>query len=297
MQNRYTISFRSFADNVRDRLAIKPFVQEDTMVHDHDCFELAYVTGGTAEQTLDGITDTVRQGDFFIIDCGSSHSYQNCRNFTLINCLFLAEVIDDTLAGHKSFEELLRVCLIRYHRQYLGKTSANRIFHDRDGRVLRLLEGMQEEYLRKDTGYEEIFRGRLLEILILTMRQVVREQGEKDMAQQLRKNAKSDMVLEALQFLEAHYEERAVLQLFCRKYHYSLPYVSRRFRQETGMTALAYLQKIRVEKCCELLAGSNQPIQAIAREAGYDDTKFFNQVFKRLVGLTPGEYRKAALHP
>lgn len=297
MRSRYTISFRKFADDSADRLVIKPFVQEDTMVHDHDCFELAYVTAGTAEQTLDGVTDMVRQGDFFIIDWGSSHSYQNCRGFTLINCLFLAEVIDDTLAGHKSFEELLRVCLIRYHRQYLGKTSANRIFHDEDGRVLRLLEGMREEYVRKDTGYEEIFRGRLLEILILTMRQVVREQEDKDISRQLRKNAKSDMILEMLKFLEAHYEDRAVLKLFCQKYHYSLPYVSRRFKQETGMTALAYLQKIRVEKCCELLAGSNQPIQSIARKAGYEDTKFFNQVFKRLVGLTPGEYRRTALHP
>ncbi len=121
-------------------------------------------------------------------------------------------------------------------------------------------------------------------------------QGEKDIAGQLRNTAKSDVIFEVINYLEAHYEQRAVLQSFCGKFHYSLPYVSRRFRQETGMTALDYLQKIRVEKCCGMLAGSNQSIQSIAREAGYEDTKFFNQVFKRLVGLTPGEYRKAALH-
>ncbi|WP_276948398.1 AraC family transcriptional regulator [Acetatifactor muris] len=292
----HTISLQGIADEPEDRLVIKPFAQEDVTSHDHNCFELAYVIDGTAEQTLEGVTERVGRGDYFIIDCGSSHSYQNCREFTLLNCLFFAEVIDSTMAGCRSFDELMRVCLIRYHRQYFGETPANRIFHDRDGRVLLLLEGMREEYIQRHTGYREIFRGRLLEILILTMRQAVGTQGEKDIAGQLRNTAKSDVIFEVINYLEAHYEQRAVLQSFCGKFHYSLPYISRRFRQETGMTALDYLQKIRVEKCCGMLAGSNQSIQSIAREAGYEDTKFFNQVFKRLVGLTPGEYRKAALH-
>ncbi len=295
MQIQHTIPLRSIAENDHDKLAIKPFLQEDISAHDHDCFELAYVTGGTAQQTLDQVTTTISNGDYFIIDCGSRHSYQNCRSFTLINCLFLAEIIDDTLAGHQSFDELLRVCLIRYHRQYFGQTPANRIFHDKDGRVLQLLRGMQEEYEEKNTGYQEIFRGRLLEILILTMRQVVLEQTIREQTmRQSRQNVKSDIILDLIRFMETNYRNRAVLGDFCNKHHYSLPYISRRFKQETGLSALEYLQKIRLEKCCELLAGSALPIQTIAQMAGYGDIKFFNQLFKRKMGVSPREYRKAA---
>lgn len=284
-----TVTLRGHVSQPDDKLMVKPFVQSDVTTHDHDCFELAYVTGGIAVQTLNGITENVRKGDYFIIDYGSAHSYYNTRNFTLINCLFLSEIFDDTLAGCRSFDELLRVCLIRYHRQYLGKTPVNRIFHDEDGRILSLLQGMQEEYLKKNTGYREIYRGRLMEILILTMRKVVEEHDSRD-----EQSNQSDMILEAIQYLKAHYGEKAVMGSFCSEYHYSEQYVSRRFKQETGLTALEYLQKIRIEKCCELLAGSELSIQEIAHNVGYEDAKFFQQVFRRLVKMSPREYRKTA---
>ena len=295
MQKHHTIPLCQIADDPNDKLTIKPFVQDDIQVHDHNCFELAYVTGGHASQTLNGVTCTVREGDYFIIDHGSCHSYHDCRDFTLINCLFLAEIIDHTLTGRHSFDELLRVCLIRYHRQYFGKTPANRIFHDTDGRIHRLLLGMQQEYEKRDTGYLEIIRGRLMEILILTMRQVVQDRSalERSM-EQFRQNARSNIIFEAVRDLESHYREKAVLGSFCREYHYSLPYVSRRFKQETGLSAQEYLQKIRIEKCCALLAGDTLPIQTIAQMSGYEDMKFFNRIFKRMTGLTPREYRKTA---
>lgn len=289
-----TIPLNNIADFPGDKFAIKPFLQEDILAHDHDCFELAYVTGGSALQSINGVTVSLKEGDYFIIDYGSCHSYQNCSNFTLINCLFLAETIDSTLAGCRSFDELLQVCLIRYHRQYFGKTPANRIFHDGEGRILQLLSGMQEEYALRNTGYREIFRGRLLEILILTMRQAVQTLSAGEQAlEQFRQGARSDMILEAVQYLERNYRDRAVLGNFCREYHYSLPYVSRKFKQETGLSGLEYLQKLRIEKCCELLAGDNLPIQTVAQMAGYGDMKFFNQVFKRMTGMSPRDYRKA----
>lgn len=285
----FTVRLKHIATDPGDKLAVKLFVQgDDSNSHDHDCFELAYVTGGSAGQTLNGVTERVQKGDYFIIDYGSRHSYQNSQNFTLINCLFLPEVIDDTLSGCRAFEEVLRVWLIRYHKQYFGKTPVNRIFHDEDGRILSLLVGMQEEYERKSTGYREIFRCRLMEIVILTMRKVVQDNTADGREEQDR----SSVILEAVRFLESNYTDKAVLGNFCKQYHYSLQYISRRFKQETGLTALEYLQKIRIEKCCELLVGSDLRIQEIAQQTGYEDMKFFHTVFRRLLHMSPREYRR-----
>ena len=283
-----TVRLRNIATNPEDKLAVQPFAQDDTNTHGHDCFELAYVTGGSAGQTLNGVTEMVQKGDYFILDYGSRHRYQNCRSFTLINCLFLPEVIDETLSGCKTFEEVLRVWLIRYHKQYFGKTPVNRIFHDEDGRILSLLLGMQEEYEKKSTGYQEIFRCRLMEIVILTMRKYVQNNTSADREIE----SKSSVILDAVRFLETHYTDKAVLGNFCKQYHYSLQYISRRFKQETGLTALDYLQKIRMEKCCELLAGSDLRIQEIAMQIGYEDMKFFHTIFQRFLHMSPREYRR-----
>ena len=123
--------------------------------------------------------------------------------------------------------------------------------------------------------------------MILTMRKIVREQLDN-----FNKSAESTIVLDAIQYVRAHYREKAIFGGFCEKYHYSPQYISRKFKQETGMTSLEYLQKIRIEKCCELLTGSDLAIQEIAREVGYEDVKFFHKVFRRMLHMSPGEYRK-----
>jgi len=270
-----------------DKMVVKPYHQDDVRMHDHQFFELAYITGGSAEHNLNGETGRVQKGDYFIIDYGSLHCYQNSCDCTLINCLFLPELVDETLAECRVFDELLRVCLIRYYKHYYGQTPVNRIFHDEDGRILALVLQMQAEYEQKDMGYAEILRNKLLEILILTMRKIMKEQ-----IQEYSKRAESTAVQDAIRYLKKHYRDKAVISRYCEEAHYSPQYISRRFKQETGLTALQYLQKLRIEKCCELLRGSNLTIQEIAHETGYDDMKFFHKIFRRMLHMSPGEYRK-----
>lgn len=290
MNQSNTILLRNIAGNDADKLVIGFSQQEDAFIHDHDCFELAYVVKGSAVQTLNGVTEPVSRGAYFIIDYGSRHDYRECKELKLINCLFFPDLIDAALVDCRSFDELMRVCMIRYYKQYLGLTPVNRIFYDEDGKVLHLLEEMREEYESKNIGYQEIFRGKLLEILILTMRKVVQQHT----AVSMETFTGSSVIQDAVCFLEANYADKAVLGTFCEKYHYSLQYISRRFRQETNLTALSYLQKVRIEKSCALLAGSDLSVREIARQVGYEDIKYFYRIFHRMVKMTPGEYRKTA---
>ena len=77
-------------------------------MHGHNFFELAYITGGTAEHTLENEGKTISAGDYFFVDYGCLHGFQNCKNLTLINCLFLPETVDETLQGCRSFSQLLQ---------------------------------------------------------------------------------------------------------------------------------------------------------------------------------------------
>lgn len=284
MEAHHQITLRRIAGD-ESRLAIGPYAHGAVSLHGHDCFELAYVTSGTGVHTLDGQQTILQAGDYFIIDYGSLHSYANGQDLTVLNCLFLPEAIDETLAGCRSLGELMRACLMRYHPRPLWPETANRICRDETGQVLALLRGLKQEYEQKQLGYREVIRSRLTEILILWMRQSVADTQSPGAAA-------SPMIQEALAYLGQHGQDKTPLGDFCRERHYSLPYVSRRFREETGMTARDYLQKKRIEKSCRLLTGSEEDLSLIAQQAGYQDVKFFTQVFKRLTGMTPGAYRK-----
>jgi AraC-like DNA-binding protein len=72
--------------------------------------------------------------------------------------------------------------------------------------------------------------------------------------------------------------------------------VSRMFKQATGVNYIDYLTQVRLEKAKELLAGTDMKINAIAEQVGYQAT-YFNRIFKKVEGVTPGAYREAAGSP
>ena len=58
------------------------------------------------------------------------------------------------------------------------------------------------------------------------------------------------------------------------------------------MGFVKYLQHVRIEKAKVLLRESHMSIEAIARQVGYNDIRYFKQLFKNETNVTPKEYRK-----
>lgn len=65
----------------------------------------------------------------------------------------------------------------------------------------------------------------------------------------------------------------------------------RRFRAATGLKPTEYVQKLRVQKARELLEFTKRPVDQISWSVGYEDPAAFRRVFRKFVGLSPGEYR------
>ena len=66
----------------------------------------------------------------------------------------------------------------------------------------------------------------------------------------------------------------------------------RRFTDATGVSPLAYVQRIRIEEAKRRLERSEESVEAIGWHVGYEDPAFFRRLFKRVTGLTPASYRK-----
>ena len=66
----------------------------------------------------------------------------------------------------------------------------------------------------------------------------------------------------------------------------------RRFKAATGYAPLAYVQALRIEEAKQMLETGSAPVDAIGREIGYEDAASFRRLFRRLTGISPGDYRR-----
>lgn len=73
----------------------------------------------------------------------------------------------------------------------------------------------------------------------------------------------------------------------------ALSTLRRKFKKSTGISIHDYFLQIKAARAKDLLANSNKSIKEISAELGFVDTGYFNRQFKKVVGVTPGLYRKS----
>lgn len=83
---------------------------------------------------------------------------------------------------------------------------------------------------------------------------------------------------------------RALAALF----HYNEKYLGRLFKQQTGESLSAYLNRLRVANAADLLAVDKESVIEIAARTGFSSVNYFNRVFKEHYGLSPTAYREKA---
>lgn len=66
----------------------------------------------------------------------------------------------------------------------------------------------------------------------------------------------------------------------------------RRFTSATGLSPIAYVQRLRIEDAKRRLERTDASVDDVSWQVGYEEPAFFRRLFKRLTGLTPGAYRK-----
>lgn len=101
-----------------------------------------------------------------------------------------------------------------------------------------------------------------------------------------------DKVFQIQQFLRKNLARELELADIAAQFSLTPRTLLRRFKQHTGDTPMAYLQKLRIEKAKQLLESSLKPIEQLLPEIGYEDLSSFRKLFQHYTSLTPKAYRE-----
>lgn len=95
----------------------------------------------------------------------------------------------------------------------------------------------------------------------------------------------------AIRYISQHYAEPLSLETVAQVVGLNKSYLSRIFKMRTGETLVNYINQCRIRKAADLLRKTDRKAYEIAEMVGYNNVEYFNQVFKKVMGVSPRDYR------
>ena len=108
---------------------------------------------------------------------------------------------------------------------------------------------------------------------------------------QAQKNHGDDLVCKAQSYMEENLTERISVEELASQLAISRRNFDRRFTKATGNTPVEYLQRVKVEVAKRALEKGRKTIFEVMNDVGYSDDKAFREVFKRITGVSPLDYK------
>lgn len=106
---------------------------------------------------------------------------------------------------------------------------------------------------------------------------------------------KSKVVEQIKDKIKDNYKGEISLDQLASHVGHSKNYLCKVFKEHTGMTINLYLNKVKIDRAAELLVNTNFDISEISEQVGYNNIYHFIKTFNKMVGTSPGNYRKNEL--
>lgn len=98
-------------------------------------------------------------------------------------------------------------------------------------------------------------------------------------------------IKQAQEFIEKNYGERISVDALTSMLALSRRNLERRFKKATSNTITEYVHRVKIEAAKKYLENSQKQVNEVMYDVGYQDTKAFRKIFRRITGLSPIEYR------
>lgn len=100
-----------------------------------------------------------------------------------------------------------------------------------------------------------------------------------------------ELILSIQEYLEQNYEEKVTVEDLADRFAIGRRTLERRFKKATANTPVEYLQRVKIEAAKQRIESGHKTINEVMYEVGYQDVKAFREVFRKLTGLSPYDYK------
>ena len=276
-----TIKIARYVSGDDPKIVVRKHAQQSITNHDHDFYELVYISDGYCLHGMAGRMTLLMAGDLFIIPPGKTHRYMCNRDIKLYNCMFTTEAFGEL------FGKLTEVPSVNalLNPSFDGFMHAHLELQERSA-VTQLLEDMSQEGSKRQPGWDVLMTSFGASLLVHCAR--IFQHHITDMHE---KRSYMGYVTQALQYIDAHYQEELTIHDIAEHIGVSNDYFSRQFKQVTGIAPVEYLRRYRFARAMELLAGG-MSVTDVSHQVGFRNLCHFSREFKNQLGVTPSQYRK-----
>lgn len=253
-----------------DKASVKAYVNNkgvEFSPHWHEHMELFYFLEGEGLYTCNGNTYSVKSGDMIVVNSTQIHTLTNTSSIRYGCILFYPSFFWDI-----SLEQSVSI----------------KNFIQNDPFVREQCEKIFSEQTTKLYGYDVMIKGLSTTLLCYLIRHYPAKQNKS------RGTSTEQLQKEHLLFdyIAKHYRESITTADLARFCHVTESYFCRFFKKHFGRTPTTYLNEYRIDKAVQQLRNTQDSITTIALEIGYTDISYFTKTFKKIMGITPKEFRK-----
>lgn len=259
--------------------------QEPFGLHAHEFAEIVIITAGRGVHVTGEESYPLGAGDVFVIGGSRQHDYHSMEKLCLVNILFQPGKLNlrtydlRTLPGYHALFTLEPAW--RERHQFNGKL---RLTPNELGVVLGYVDKLDEELRTRTGGFKFMATASFMQIIGYLSRCFGRAKHP-DSRALLR-------IGEAISHLETNYQEPVNVKRLAEIAHMSERSFIRSFQAAVGNPPIAHLIQLRVNRAASLLRRTDQSVTEIAFQVGFADSNYFTRQFRKLLGVTPTEYRR-----
>ena len=242
-----------------------------TPYHYHDWYELYYITEGSVVYRMKHNNYFIEQGGWIFVSPKMNHkSIYSSANSTRYLFNFSKDYINSSL--YPKIDQLIM------HTAFNPSPQTAAYLDDIVNRTYNEFQNPS------DLAYE-FYKCYLFEILAA----LLKDANKKPLGE----NKNNNFIIEnTITYINNHFSEKINLQDLADINYVTPNYLSRLFKQTTGINLFEYLQTIRLNHSKILLITTSDPIALIAEKCGFSDPNYFSYTFKKMESTSPLQYRK-----
>lgn len=266
----------------------KVFVKEEkSHGGSHDSFEMVYVKSGTGVFEFGRSNIEVGPNDLVVIRPHASHRFlsddRNTCELVLVYFSF-ADNFGSTVESQSAKE------FLGYVNKEDGEPAISVKVRQKNDIITCMNRIIEEQADNGEDLSEEMQRLLMQELFILVSR-VLKTEYQNTISRAGGQKVK-ELIKISENYIRNNYERELDLSTIAGKVFLSPSYFIRVFREETGLSPINYLLKVRIENAKEMLKTTNMKVRDIATAVGFSNQQRFNEMFRKFTSMTPLEFRR-----